>query len=353
MAGYRSEADRVPNKQNYKEYNLTHYPNNLDTRSNNTNMRGFINIGETEGIPDYVMAEYVNSAMDAIMSLERALGKTPMLYEDVKQIEVNNLIETFTVSDRISRIENGLFDERYGGKGWEYTPNRPVLNNHKHNGIGNNPPKIDLSTDVSGKLKRENIDLNHQTGLTGAHISLSPSNSTKINDAIKDALSKTEGGTVSGDVSFTGAVKTRTSIDATTTDIRNKGQSNIVSDVEATSGQALTSGNVTTQRRIFTIEARDKEHLLFGRYVLGVRIKKGNNSSESSGLVEFTLGGRRETIQEKDLESNYRMVHFVFEHNQSTKQDSLTLNKLATSDSKEIIVDSYYIVPIHPATLDR
>lgn len=350
--GYRSEANRFSNKKNYKQYNLSRYPNDLDTRKNNTNMRGFVNIGETAAVPDYVMAEYMNAAMDGIMSVERTLGTSPMVYDGASSEQIHDLIENFTVSDRISRIESGLFDIRYGGEGWEFVPDRPVLNNHRHDGKDGHPQKIRLTEDVEGLLPYRNINLNYSTGLTGAHISLSPSNSAKLHTVIEDLLSKTQGGSVSGDVSFTGVVKTRTSIDATASDINNKGQSSLVSDNEATSGRSLTSKRTRNQVRMFVIEPIEKQHLLYGRYVLGVQIKRKEGSENSRNLLEFSLGSTKTFISTSDVPTNYRTVHFVFEHNKETKENPLILNKLATSPDEEVIVDSYYIVPIHPATLD-
>ena len=75
---YRSENDKFSLKTNYTDLNLTLYPNTVDTRLNNTNMRGFVNIGDG-ALPDYVMAEYMNAAIDGVMALERALGATPMV----------------------------------------------------------------------------------------------------------------------------------------------------------------------------------------------------------------------------------------------------------------------------------
>lgn len=355
--GYRSEANRLNNKTNYKDLNLTKYPVILDTRKNNTNMRGFVNIGESESPPDYVMAEYMNAALDAIMAIERTLGTTPMVWFDAKSEEINNLIETRTVDARITRIEDGLFDERYGGSGWINVPHRPVLNNHKHDGKkiegSQNPPQINLKEDVTDLLPHKNIDLNYSTGLTGAHISVSPSNSIKIADALADFLSKREGGTVTGNVAFTGVVKTRTSMDATAVDIRNKGQSALKTDNQATVGRALSTSSTTAQRSLFVIEADEKKHMLFGRYVLGVRLKKTRASSKSTNLLEFSLGEAKMQVQDNEVLNKYRTMHFVYEHDETNKDKPLSLIKNFTEDQAEIMVDSYYITPIHPATLDR
>lgn len=350
---YRSEANRIGNKQHYKDLNLSHYPTAIDTRINNTNMRGFVNVGETEAIPDYVMAEYVNAISDATMAVERALGVNPMVYYGATTVEIPELIENTTVSDRITRIENGLFDVRYGGEGWVFVPDRPTLNNHYHTGKNGQPPQVRLESEVRGLLPYKNIDLNYQTGLTGAHISVSTNNPTKISEALNDKLSKTEGGLVSGNVTFTGVVKTRTSMDATAPDIVNQGNSRLVSDIDATASRSLSAGLGDSQSRLFTINPDEKAHLLYGRYVLGVRVKKEFSYDDNIAILSCKLGGLVEEFMEGDIGSEYKTLHFVFEQNPETKNQAIEVSKLPSTETQNILLDSYYITPIHPATLDR
>lgn len=350
---YRSEANYIPNKQNYKDLKLSHYPNILDTRENNTNMRGFVNIGETQAVPDFVMAEYTNALIDAVRAIQRTLGPTPMIYHGSTESERNQLIENYTVAKRLTRIEDGLFDVRYGGEGWRNVPDRPVLNNHSHTGVNGQPPRIHLVNEVTGLLRYQNINLNYQTGLTGAQISLSPSNNTKLHEVIADLLSKSQGGIVTGDTTFTGVLKTRTSIDATAQDIVNKGQSNLVSDNQTTAGRALSTTYTTAQRRVFTINGYEKNHLLFGRYVLGIRLKKSSSRAGAANILQVNLGNDFERYAEESIENSYKTIHYIFEHNEMNRNNNIDITKLSSYTSEEVRVDSYYIVPIHPATLDR
>ena len=349
---YRSEANEIANKQNFKDLTMTQYPNALDTRTNNTNMRGFVNIGE-EAVPDFVMAEYTNALIDAVRAIQRTLGVTPSVYHGATSTERPQLIENFTVNERISRIEDGLFDTRYGGQNWTNSNPRPVINNHSHTGANGQPPKIHLINEVTGLLRYQNINLSHTTGLTGAQISLSPSNNTKIHEVIADLLSKSQGGTVTGNTTFTGVVKTRTSIDATAVDIVNKGQSNVVSDNQTTAGSALSSTNTTAQRRMFTINANEKDHLLYGRYVLGLRVRKNTTRSGATNILQVNAGGRVENFTEENIPNTYKTIHYIYEHDSVTKSRNIDVIKLSTSSNQEIRIDNYYIVPIHPATLDR
>ena len=349
---YRSEANEIGNKQNFKDLTMTQYPNALDTRTNNTNMRGFVNIGEKER-PDFVMAEYTNALIDAVRAIQRTLGVTPSVYHGATDDQRNQLIENFTVSKRISRIEDGLFDTRYGGQNWTNSNPRPVINNHNHTGVNGQPPRIHLVNEVTGLLRYQNINLSHTTGLTGAQISLSPSNNTKIHEVIADLLSKSQGGTVTGNTTFTGVVKTRTSVDATAVDIVNKGQSTTISDSSATSGRALSSTNTTAQRTIFRINNDETNHLLFGRYVMGVRIRKLSPRKSPTNILFIDGYGGQERYTEEDIDNNYKTIYFVFERTEYNRHSNITLTKLSTATNVELVVDSYYIVPIHPATLDR
>ena len=350
---YRSEANYIANKLNYKDLRMTQYPNALDTRENNANMRGFVNIGESDGIPDFVMAEYTNALIDAVMAIQRTLGESPSVYYGADLVEFNDLIENSTVDSRLTRIEDGLFDERYGGEGWADLPVRPTINNHSHTGVNGQPPRIDLVDEVVGLLHYSNLNLDYQDGLTGANISLSPYNATKLDVVVAGLLSKSEGGTVTGPTYFTGPVKTRTHIDATAVDITNKGQSEIISDTMATSGRALTTTNTTSQKRLLTINANEKEHLLYGRYILGLRVKKTLDTEESFSLLNVSMGSLSESFNQSNIGNDYKTIHYIFEHNHLNKNENLNVIKPTTIDAAEVRLDSYYITPIHPATLDR
>lgn len=354
---YRSEANRIGNKQSYKDLIMTHYPDNLDKRDNNENMRGFVNVGETEAVPDYVMAEYVNAATDAIMAIERALGTKPMVYHGAPSDQIQNIVNKNTVGDRLTRIENGLFDERYGGSGWTYVQNRPVLNSHRHDGGSGNPQKIRLVEDVEGLLQTRNINLNYKTGLTGAQISLSNTNPTKIDETIADLLSKTQGGTITGDTHFRGIVSTRTTIDATAKDINSdhdsRANSTLKSDSQATVGQSLTSGYTKSRVRLVNIPAKIKENLLLGKYALGIRAKiaRGYSGSNKNTLRVWS-SGNDQNYTDVEIGANYETIFHVFDQNSGNQRSGIWIEKNQTENEVEVVIDYYYILPIHPATLD-
>lgn len=347
---YRSEQNNIGNKQNYRDLNLTQYPNTIDSRTNNTNMRGFINVGEGQ-IPDYVMAEYVNAAIDGVMALERAVGEAPMVPFDTEPGNTSSVIESSTVAKRISRIEDGLFDERYGGAGWKNVPTRPTLSKHNHDGLNGHPNKIKLGSEVEGLLEKKFINLTAASGLTGADIFVSKQNPIKINEAINDALSKSAGGTVSAPVTFTKSVKHRTHIDLVADEMTINEGATLISDSQATSGKALRYTSSSTVGTVFSLSAKEKEDLLFGKYILAVRVK--SSASDTTSAIRFQLGSQAQTIKNDDIGKNYKQLYFVFEQDATTKKQDLIIQKIATTASVSITIDSIYIEPIHPAVLDR
>lgn len=346
---YRSEQNRIGNKQNYTDLNLTQYPNAIDTRTNNVNMRGFINVGEGE-IPDYVMAEYVNSALDGVMAVERALGVTPMVPYDTPGGNLNTVIEGNTVNDRITRIENGLFDERYGGTGWKYVSNRPTLSSHNHDGLNGHPGKIHLQNEVESLLRKRNIDLTLGTGLLGSDIFVSNQNGIKIDAAIADSLSKSAGGVVSGPTAFTGPFSSRTRMDFLPNELTRVSAS-LVSDNQATSGQALRITNSSTTSTMFRVSAAEKSHLVYGKYILGVRVKA--SSATSGSVFRIRIGNSIQNITGREIGTSFKQIYFVFDQDASTKNQDILVQKLATSGNFTITTDSVIIEPIHPAVLDR
>lgn len=346
---YRSEANRIANKANYKELNLTQYPNAIDTRINNENMRGFTNVGEGQ-IPDYVMAEYVNAALDGLMAVERTLGTTPMVPHDTPPGNLNTVIEGQTVDGRLTRIEDGLFDERYGGEGWRFTPNRPTLSSHNHDGLNGHPSRIDLINEVTGLLRKQNINLTQNEGITGADLFVSPTNNWRIKEALDDALSKSAGGTVTGGTSFRGQFSSRTRMDFVAEELDGFSSGSLLSDSQATTGRAIQLSG-TGAGELLNISSELRSSLLFGKYILSIRVK--STSAVGGSLLRFQLGTSQENVPGNEIDRNYKQIYFVFDQDETTKNQNIIIRKLATSNSVGLVIDSVFIEPIHPAVLDR
>lgn len=349
---YRSEANRIGNKQNYKDLNMSHYPNQLDTRNNNTNMRGFINVGEGH-IPDYVMADYVNALNDSVMSIQRTLGRTPMVPFDTPSGSVNNTIESSTVADRLNRIEDGLFDERYGGSGWRNISTRPTLSSHNHDGANGHPARIHLVNEITGRLNKANINLTASSGLTGADIFVSRDNQIKINEAINDSLSKSEGGTVQGDTHFRAGFSSRTRLDMTASELALLTGVSRASDSTASSGRTLRVSGSSSTVDVARVRGAEKNHMLYGRYVIGLRVKTNSNGNTNSNILRFVLGNQQQTVRGTEIGSGWTQVYWAYTHDSSNRNSDLRIQKLATSNTVTIDIDNVFIEPIHPAVLDR
>ena len=346
---YRSEQNRIGNKKNYKDLNLTQYPNAIDSRTNNTNMRGFINVGEGE-IPDYVMAEYVNSALDGVMAVERALGVTPMVPYDTHVDSLNTVIEGGSVNARITRIENGLFDERYGGAGWKYVTNRPTLSSHNHDGRNGHPGKIHLRNEVESTIRKSHIDLTIGTGLLGSDIFVSNQNAVKVDAAIADSLSKTAGGVVTGPVDFRNQFSSRTRMDFLPAEL-SRASGVLVSDNQATNGQAVRIVGISTTDTVFNVTSQQRAHLLYGKYILAVRVK--SSISSSATVLRIRVGNNIQNIKGNEIGTDFKQLYFVFDQDASTKGQHIQIQKLPTASSATLTFDSVMIEPIHPAVLDR
>lgn len=348
---YRSEQNKIANKINYTDLPLSQYPNTLDTRTNNTNMRGFVNVEEGQ-IPDFVMAEYVNAALDGLMSVERALGTTPMVPFDAASDTIPNLIESSSVSDRLKRIEDGLFDERYGGAGWRNVANRPTLNNHSHDGLNGHPGKIHLINEVEGILQKDRLNLTLNSGVTGADIYTSKTNPVFIDEAINDSLSKSKGGTVTGPVAFKKGHITRTTADFTADELTSGSGATLLSNNEATSGRVLQLSGTSTVGTLANITASTRSHMLYGKYILAARIRLTTNTT--GAVLRFTLGSQTQTILGSELTvGGYKQIYFVYDQNSSSKNNDLIIQKLATTSTATVQLDNVFIQPIHPAVLDR
>ena len=344
---YRSEAGKIGNKINYKDLNMTHYPNALDSRTNNLNMKGFVNVGE-ESIPDYIMAEYVNSLLDSVMAIQRSLGVTPQVPINTAAQALNSTIETKTVSQRIGSIEGGLLDERYGGAGWRYIAGRPTLSTHNHDGLNGHPGKIHLQSEIEGLLNKQNLNITQASGLTAADLFVSKTNTLKVDAALNDMLSKKTGGSVLGKTGFKKGIRSRTIIELTAQECVYGGGATLTADTSATDSHAVqitATGAATLHNEVL---GRD---LAFGRYVLGARIK--TQSTTGGNILRIEAGNKIETFNASEFESanKYKVFYVVFDHTSASSK--LTISKLATAGVSTLQLDNLFVQPVHPAVFDR
>ncbi|OTO09318.1 hypothetical protein A5882_003651 [Enterococcus sp. 4E1_DIV0656] len=348
MAGYRSENGKFTNKQNYKDLSMTLYPNNLDSRDSNKNMKGHVNVGEGE-VPDFVMAEYLNSLYDAVMSIQRALGVTPMVYTGATNTAT--IIENSSVSERIGRVENGLFDERYGGAGWVNNESRPTLKKHSHTGTNGQPPKISLTQEISGLLPKSNLNLTQSdTGLLASDIKLSKTDATTITNSLADKLSKSKGGVVKAALEAEGSFNSRYSREFSTDNMA------INANCSQVSAPTLT-GKVTKSHEtlLSTLLNSSLNNVHLGKYVANIRFKvdKSSNLPITTPILRCRIGSSQaqQILANETVDGVYRNYYFVFDH--TIKEESLIIEKLATTQSAAISIDNVLVQPMHPSVLDR
>lgn len=361
----RSEKNKVGNSI-YTDLNMTAYPKEKDALTTNAatkdkrnpNMLGWVNIGEGE-VPDYVWAEHVNSLVDAVRALQRAVGTEPMLPANVTGLtaaDITNILQTKSVKTRMDDLENRNFDERYGGIGWTPTPDR-TLANHVHSGGTGRPEKILLTNgaEVRGLLNKTNLDLAMATGVTGGDIVISSTDSTKIKDAVNEKLSTANGGIVKGNVEVQKKWNSRNEKQYATEDFAGTE----VADSQTLSGARKESGTTTALQFL----KRPLENLQFGKYVLGVRVKLVEGSMSATNVLRLRASGQtNDTLDEALIMASefeqvgkWKMFYLVFDHEpaNTAKAGEIIIEKLGTASTAKIAIDHAYIVAAHPAVFDR
>lgn len=335
----RSESNAIVGKTTYTELNLTNYPDSIDSRSNNKNMAGF------ENIKDYNYAEHINALADAVMALQRAIGAKPYIDKD-------NINRT-TVSERILAMENKDYDSRYGGAGWDTSQ---TLVGHTHTGGPGHPSQVNLVSEVQGLLSKTNIDLSASTGLTGADILVSKTDSRQISEAINDKLSISQGGTINKSLEVKGGFQSRLyrEWDASTRDAGT-----LVTDYTAMTNQI--SRNVGTTACQFYNKA--VYNLLYGKYVLAVRARVNSAVTEEVlhlRWYDFMSGEwnlkKNMYLKGTDFTPNkWQMFYLTFDHegDAANSYSSFHVWKPVTTANVTVDIDCVYIMPTHPAVYDR
>lgn len=348
MSGFRSEKGKIANKQFYTDLSMSQYPGIIDTRDNNINLRGFVNVNDVGGKPDYVMAEYVNALSDSVMSIERALGALPMVPYGTAAGQIAQVVQNGTVGTRLERIENGtLFDERYGGTGWLYNATRPTLNNHKHTGANGQPPKISLKNEVTDILPKANVDLTQTTGITGSDLVMAKNDATLLSNAIADKLSKTTGGEINGNVTINARTHTMTSKEYTVDDFETSSLITLVNDTNTMSRKAKKTDGLA---QVYILN-QALPNLQYGRYALGVRVKC--SSISDMNVIHLQAGKNNVVFQGKDFDkaNTWKMFYLIFDYEGST---NIQIRKLSTGGTNMAVsIDHAYIVPAHPGVFEK
>lgn len=361
MAKTRSESNAVGNSK-FNDLNMTFYPTQVDAKTEggagyNPNLKGFWSAGDSQlpsgQDPDYNMAEHVNALADAVIAIQRILGVNP-------HIDSAGGNTTGTVSTRIGAAENkdAYYDARYGGQTWHPDFGQTILT-HTHGGGVEEAPKIDLASEVTGKVVKANIDLSQATGVTGADLYMSTSSSSTIDGAIKDKLSTSEGGTIQKNLAVQGGFASRTHREWTAKDVTG---GSAITSVETLDNVARRFAGTSQQY----VLAQAVPNLLCGKYVLGVRVRTNIKLQDSLLTLSFmeykqSSGGfttkAQTEIRGSDFDSvnKYQMFYLVFEHETMDEvgHNNVRIVRNSTGSSVNIDFDCAWISPIHPAVFDR
>jgi hypothetical protein len=358
MAGNRSESNAVGNSK-FTDLNMSFYPTQVDSKvvgnpGYNPNLKGFWSAGDKDlpagQEPDYNMAEHVNALADAVMAIQRILGVNP-------HIDFKGGNTTGTVSTRIAAAENkdAYYDKRYGGQNWTTALGQTILT-HTHGGGLYEAPKINLADEVSGKLKKINIDITQATGITGEDLAMSRTSSTKISDALNDKLSISQGGTIEKGIVVKGFNYTRTSADWIPSEMQ---KGSLVNSSGTTKSGVMRRATGTGS--LYFIDER-LNVLEYGKYVLGVRMKVNTRDSATVATLRTYnwngstwVSGGSKSIKGTDFEAanQWQMFYLVFDA-ESVGQNGMIVRagKAATTASVTLDMDSAFVMPTHPAVFD-
>jgi hypothetical protein len=340
MAGIRSEGTpegypTIGTKTKYPEYNLTYYPDDIDSRDNNGNMRGFKNMD------DYNMAEHLNALTDAIMVMERILG-----------IGVEG--SSVDVKTRLNILDQHNHDTRYGGSGWTLAGGQTLVG-HTHTGSAGHPSQINLNGEVQGKLSKGFLDLT-STGLTGSDIMMSGTSSSKISDAVNDKLSTSQGGTIAKNLKVEGKFNSRIMREWDSSDARS---GSVSTDYTARSNSVIRGSGTGDIRFIH----EGIKGFQYGKYVVGVRLKTSSLANENVAYIRmynnlnssWTMDSSL-YIKGADFEASNEWKTFYLPcdvaGDSSSSYPILHIGKSSTSGSVNIDLDHAFIMPITPAVFD-
>lgn len=125
----------------FTDLTLTNYPNSVDEYNSSDQYKKIFINGQ-----DYVLAEHMNSAQQMAIAIQRILGANPQGSFATVSERIQNAV------DSIPTIAQQKIDENINNT------IKPMILSHKHNGTAGNASKIDLVSEVTGKLNAANIN---------------------------------------------------------------------------------------------------------------------------------------------------------------------------------------------------
>ena len=310
----------------------------------------------------YVMAEDINAIQDAVIGIQRTLGLVPYGNEYDVAARLNE-IERFVVMAK-SKLDGHMdLDSRYmWGGSWPTDSNNNKAANisiktHRHTGTFDNAQKINLSSEVTDKLSKLNIQLTSKdiNMLTANDIYTTAAMTETISQSLDKKYDKT-GGTISGNVFVQGNFRC-----LTMAEIDCKDTAKVVGtdrqDYKAYSGYSRYASAATASGKLVETIVP----LRYGKYVAGIRMKTGSQTS-ASPVIEVVISDQnnivatRDTLAPNTFKTNdYETFYIEFEHaNRSgsvTKADAKIVINFFNGITS-IDLDSIIIQPVTTAVYD-
>lgn len=356
----------------YSDITYTRYPSVIDTRltpASDVVKRGtsitLIPAASQQHNPDliintdnqsYVMAGDINVLQDSIIAIQRTLGTMPQG-------------SSTTVKARLDAIESMDYDARYiyqaRPAGWTYTSSRDTLYTHKHSGDGiTSPSKINLGSEVIGKLLKTNIQLDRTqaNALTGSDIAMSPADSTTIATAIGNQFPRSAGVgyPITGDLYLNQKLYGGLYGEWDASDYITTGSK--VSDSSTYSGFCARSPASASWFVVGPVSPYTK--LRYGKFVLCVRLKITTPPASGTQVATIAAGGTKpgsagdtstkKVIYSQDFTTpgSYEMIYLTFDHKPTSGNNNFYFGIRWHGTLGRIDVDSVFVTPSHTAVYD-
>lgn len=310
----------------YTDLPLTSYPNEIDVIKSRTDESPTY-FKRWEDYKDIMFANHIKCLQDAIVAIERTLGALPSGTK-------NN------IKERLDDIESRLL-----------TMNdvNSAINAHKHTGDSNSPSKIDLSSEVQGKLKFENIDLNfnNASSIKASNIYYSADMTIEqkinnlqdyINQAVLNLTSKITDYKIATDfILNNGKLSTFDSA-------YNK--SAVKNSVKGSTGNIIKMCEVTTNP------------LIYNRYVACIRVFVSSPINTTQNIIMSVKAGTKNgTMSVVSFPYSYfnynswNYLYVMFDHYYvANSEDKVTVSIYYNSSTQnDIYVDNVIITPTHTA----
>lgn len=372
----------------YGDLTLTNYPFKIDDRPgaveiqdrdgiiiNEPNDHFAININYDErtagtSMQDYtVLASDVNALQESVIAIQRALGPG-----------INGLDGSSRLTERLEDLESFITLIDSQGRGYQDLDNRYMwggefppgltpgtlisVKYHQHSGEIGGAEKINVATDITGLLAKQNMRLGVSASgdnsgmLTAGDIYLTTAANKTILKALDEKMDKA-GGSFTGDVTVLGRFKSRIMAELEAVDTAHFTGRDVI-DPEADCGVARSALSTDGSGDL----VRAMVNLRYGKYVAIVRCKVASKSSSipvASFKIRDTSATGSPLILNRNIQPNffhtegYEHLYIEFEHKRidGTSKAPLEFFIEFNTGVTQLRIDSIVITPLTTALYDH